>query len=1079
MTRRLGRQSIERDAVMLRTLIISDAQSVLLTNKSGAGRSVGEVVVQDTGNDSAFTTTTTEGNGAVIGVVAQDLAADAQGYVQDRGICSVEVDAATTRGQYLVTSTTAGKATPKSDMQVGVFAVALTAVGAAGSVTAMLLTPTNTAEGGAPGAHALVGDSHTASGLTVGHVVRASAADAFAWAQLQHSDLGGVTADLHHAEAHVLATTGPHTSTLPWADLSKTGSSLADLATRAHSNLSDAPADAHHAQIHASSHLSGGGDPVKLDDLAAPDDNTDLNASTSKHGLLLKLDNVATHFLDGQGAWTTPSGGTPAAHAASHQDGGSDEINVAGLSGQLADDQPALAHTLSGAKHTGDLIYTQLDSLVDTSAGGSASMISAATHVHTAADGSSKVTHANLLLLNADDHPQYAALAQNETVTGQWTFQADIQLDADLDFVGPQSITTTTGDVTIAPAGNVILNPTGNDILATTHRDLHFGGADKWFASGYIDELHVGTLKTVVFEATEVNVFNSSFMVAKSSAALGQAETFAANEGADTFLANETSRFAVGDFVMLKDVDSTTWLEVTGIGSDPTINVTVKSGGGESFASGCPVVNFGPSGQGLMLHTSVDISIGGVAFNGPCIGLFSHAGVPWTTCTEYGRLGNIIGWGGFTGADKWGLGLGKYAASYPNFYVDASAGVMGLRIYDTDYIKFDYAAGSPVAQIAGELEIASGGGILIGPGTKDSDLTGWYFDDTEIVGQNGDGADQVCLTSDGKITAGYATINGEGIGIALGSVLASARAYRLMDAANVSTVLGGVTTDVMHSTYLRTEEIADKTSYLYLSAVSPSGKDAEASIGASEMGGDSLTLTLYAKTGAANYATLNADLRLAYGLWVGLNMGDPPPYDIICEMGGISLGTTDDPGNGNIKMTGNITLATANATVDGVDVSALKTDVDGFPDSLKNLEATEIAELENIGPTPISAGQWGYLGGLDQALATTDSPTFANLTATKLISTELEYSGDIMIDAYNAAAWSTVSVRNTAAGYKTTLHVYDDIVAEGRIQGNPLNCQYMGTATPTGGNDGDFYIETDAKTIWVKIAGTWRYTALT
>ncbi len=54
-----------------------------------------------------------------------------------------------------------------------------------------------------------------------------------------------------HAEAHVLATTGPHTSTLPWADLNKTGSSLADLATRTHASLSDAPADAHHAEAHS------------------------------------------------------------------------------------------------------------------------------------------------------------------------------------------------------------------------------------------------------------------------------------------------------------------------------------------------------------------------------------------------------------------------------------------------------------------------------------------------------------------------------------------------------------------------------------------------------------------------------------------------------------------------------------------------------------------------------------------------------------------------------------------------------------------------------------------------------------
>ena len=48
---------------------------------------------------------------------------------------------------------------------------------------------------------------------------------------------------------------------------------------------------------------------IKLDDFAAPDDNTDLNASASAHGLLPKLSNVVTEFLNGQGGWTTPAGG--------------------------------------------------------------------------------------------------------------------------------------------------------------------------------------------------------------------------------------------------------------------------------------------------------------------------------------------------------------------------------------------------------------------------------------------------------------------------------------------------------------------------------------------------------------------------------------------------------------------------------------------------------------------------------------------------------------------------------------------------------------------------------------------------
>jgi len=73
--------------------------------------------------------------------------------------------------------------------------------------------------------------------------------------------------------------------------------------------LSGVLADNQHPLGHHTSHESGGSDEIKLDDLKAPDDNTDLNASTSAHGLLRKLDNNSAHFLDGQGNWSTPAGG--------------------------------------------------------------------------------------------------------------------------------------------------------------------------------------------------------------------------------------------------------------------------------------------------------------------------------------------------------------------------------------------------------------------------------------------------------------------------------------------------------------------------------------------------------------------------------------------------------------------------------------------------------------------------------------------------------------------------------------------------------------------------------------------------
>lgn len=73
--------------------------------------------------------------------------------------------------------------------------------------------------------------------------------------------------------------------------------------------LSGLLADAQTPLAHATSHQAGGVDLIKLDDLGTPDDNTDLNASTTRHGLLPKLPGTgATQYLDGDGNFTAPSG---------------------------------------------------------------------------------------------------------------------------------------------------------------------------------------------------------------------------------------------------------------------------------------------------------------------------------------------------------------------------------------------------------------------------------------------------------------------------------------------------------------------------------------------------------------------------------------------------------------------------------------------------------------------------------------------------------------------------------------------------------------------------------------------------
>lgn len=106
---------------------------------------------------------------------------------------------------------------------------------------------------------------------------------------------------------------------------------------------------------------------IKLDRLAPPDDSRVLDASRKRHGLLPKLSGTATEFLNGSGTFATPTDVFPSVHASSHENGGSDEISVAGLSGVLADPQTAVAHAiLDGARHSdtvaqgvsrGSLIY--------------------------------------------------------------------------------------------------------------------------------------------------------------------------------------------------------------------------------------------------------------------------------------------------------------------------------------------------------------------------------------------------------------------------------------------------------------------------------------------------------------------------------------------------------------------------------------------------------------------------------------------------------------------------------------------------------------------------------------------------
>lgn len=127
------------------------------------------------------------------------------------------------------------------------------------------------------------------------------------------SDAGGAAA-LNVGTGAGTVAAGDHThSLLPSSDQKDALGGTSGTPSSSNKYVTDADArntNARTPSAHATSHRSGGSDAIKLDDLAAPDDNTDLDVSITKHGLAPKAPNETTKFLRGDAAWAIPNGGT-------------------------------------------------------------------------------------------------------------------------------------------------------------------------------------------------------------------------------------------------------------------------------------------------------------------------------------------------------------------------------------------------------------------------------------------------------------------------------------------------------------------------------------------------------------------------------------------------------------------------------------------------------------------------------------------------------------------------------------------------------------------------------------------------
>lgn len=121
-------------------------------------------------------------------------------------------------------------------------------------------------------------------------------------------------------------------------------------------------------------------------------------------------------------------------------------------------------------------------------------------------------------------------------------------------------------------------------------------------------------------------------------------------------------------------------------------------------------------------------------------------------------------------------------------------------------------------------------------------------------------------------------------------------------------------------------------------------------------------------------------------------------------------------------------------TVIGTDVQAQSSDLDTYVSN--PLTANELQQLQNIDSVTISNTQWGFVGGLDQALATTDDVTFNDVTS----------SGDVSVGGkFNLGTPTELTI---AANAVTITKSYHSLDTEGGVPSDDL-------ITINGGEDGD------------------------
>jgi len=321
-----------------------------------------------------------------------------------------------------------------------------------------------------------------------------------------------------------------------------------------------------------------------------------------------------------------------------HSAGDPTQISHANLTNVTADQHHNQVHALVGSDHT--------------VSGLTVNHVLLATGATTFAFG--QLDHGALGGLGDDDHPQYAALAQNETITGAWTFPN-----------GGFKIGSDTG---VARHEANQLGPLAGDALRSSN---YTSGVSGWYVGDdyaeFANAFIRGELHAAVFVKDLVSAHAGLLGVYKSAGKLSDDMTIPASGTWYMYLDDPPGGGYLldnSDIVRVKAEYSggvgDTWFTVgdradMGDGRQRYTCVWQSGTKGITYPAGTGVLDYGTSGDGGVL-----LAASTATANGPYVDIRTHSGSPWTSETLRVRMGNLDG---VTDTDLNPSGWGLYATN--------------------------------------------------------------------------------------------------------------------------------------------------------------------------------------------------------------------------------------------------------------------------------------------------------------------------------------------------------------------------------------------------------------------------------